>query len=365
MGTIYQRNKVYYIDYRVRGRRIRRRIGSSRRLAELALKDIEVKIAKKELGFPVEEENSSVKELFSEYMKHCQANNSRATTQRYKAIVDNFLYFLDKTRPGIFALSDLSPKVFDDFKVYRKNQLIMPNGQETNPAKPSSYARRGAKTNTVNMELGTLRTIFNQGIKWGYLKKNPTEGVEMLKVTDAKAPRFLTQEESKKLLESCGGGLYQVFFTFLNTGMRLSELLNLEWADIDFQRRKIKIQRKPNWSPKTGEREIPMNAGIYELLRKLEKEKSPGTSLLFPTGNGKGYKKNLRLELIRIAQEFGIPNLTKIHSLRHTFASQLVMKGVDLPTVQKLMGHSDIETTMIYSHLTPDHLVDAVNKLEF
>ena len=69
--------------------------------------------------------------------------------------------------------------------------------------------------------------------------------------------------------------------------------------------------------------------------------------------------------LIAVAKKCGFPDVTKIHTLRHTFASRLVMKGVDLPTVQKLMGHSDIQTTMIYSHLAQDHLSDAINKLDF
>ena len=75
-------------------------------------------------------------------------------------------------------------------------------------------------------------------------------------------------------------------------------------------------------------------------------------------------KTKLRERLIRIANQTGIEDLTKLHTLRHTYASHLVMNGVDLPTVQRLMGHSDIQTTMIYAHLAPDHLVDAVNKLE-
>ena len=69
--------------------------------------------------------------------------------------------------------------------------------------------------------------------------------------------------------------------------------------------------------------------------------------------------------MIKIAKAAEIENLTKVHTLRHTFASHLVMSGVDLPTVSKLMGHSDIETTMIYAHLAPEHLADAVNKLSF
>jgi site-specific recombinase XerD len=76
-------------------------------------------------------------------------------------------------------------------------------------------------------------------------------------------------------------------------------------------------------------------------------------------------KTKLCEQLIRIARQAGIDNLTKVHTLRHTFASHLVMKGVDLPTVRKLMGHADIQTTMIYAHLAPDHLAEAVDRLEF
>lgn len=86
---------------------------------------------------------------------------------------------------------------------------------------------------------------------------------------------------------------------------------------------------------------------------------------VFDGRSGKKSGLHLREKLIQIAKKAGIENLTKIHTLRHTFASHLVMRGVDLPTVQKLMGHTDIKTTMIYAHVAPDHLSDAVNKLNF
>jgi site-specific recombinase XerD len=73
----------------------------------------------------------------------------------------------------------------------------------------------------------------------------------------------------------------------------------------------------------------------------------------------------MRTQLIQLAAQAGVENLTKLHTLRHTFASHLVMNGVDLPTVMKLMGHSDIQTAMIYAHLAPDHLANAVTKLPF
>jgi len=103
------------------------------------------------------------------------------------------------------------------------------------------------------------------------------------------------------------------------------------------------------------------------LLTKLKEENDSGlkSNFVFSHKDGGQTKAKLRLQLIKIARKAGIDDLTKLHSLRHTFASHLVMKGVDLPTVQKLMGHSDVNTTMIYAHLAPDHLATAVDKLSF
>ena len=101
---------------------------------------------------------------------------------------------------------------------------------------------------------------------------------------------------------------------------------------------------------------------LQRLYNQTPKNRRDG--FVFCEKNGSQLKTKLRERLIRIAKQAGIEDLTKLHTLRHTFASHLVMKGVDLPTVQKLMGHSDIQTTMIYAHLAPDHLADAVNKLD-
>jgi integrase len=147
--------------------------------------------------------------------------------------------------------------------------------------------------------------------------------------------------------------------------LRLGELLHLQWSDIDLERRKMAIRRKDFWIPKSGDREIPLNDGMIRLLKGMKPKKVLGQGFVFPGKDGGKMKTKLRKELIRIATAASISDLTKVHSLRHTFASQLVMKGVDLPTVQRLLGHTDIQTTMIYSHLAPDHLVEAVNKLGF
>lgn len=225
---------------------------------------------------------------------------------------------------------------------------------------------RHIKTRTVNSELKTLRTLFNCGIKWNLVRENPTKGVQMLKTHDAAQPRFLTKEECQVLLAHCDDTLRPIVVTLLNTGMRRGELLHLEWKDVDFERRVILIRKKPFWHPKTTERDIPMNATAYQLLLDLSGQRRKDSTFVFPAEDGTPYHRNrLRVLLIAACKKAGLPDVTKLHSLRHTFASHLVMSGVDLPTVQRLMGHADIETTMIYSHLASSHINAAVEKLNF
>jgi site-specific recombinase XerD len=365
MGTVYKRGRVWYLDVYAGGRRIRKRVGPSKKIAELALKDAEVKIARDEFGFA--RNDISIEAFMEKFLEYSQANHSPATFKRYRAVIDHFQRYLAQ-RSEIVFLSQVKAKEIDEYKVFRKGEWVNPNGDPVESDDDvSGYTRKGARAHTINFELGTLRTIFYLAVKWGYMRENPVRGVVRLKVNDSKPPRFLTKEECQRLLENSPPDLRAIFFTFLNTGMRKAELENLEWSDIDFKRRKIKIRRKDFWHPKTGEREIPMNQAVHDLLKSLKQKNDRGlkSNFVFPNKDGGKIKEKLRRQIISIAKKAGIEGLTKLHSLRHTYASHLVMKGVDLPTVQKLMGHSDIQTTMIYSHLAPDHLADAVERLQF
>jgi integrase len=143
-----------------------------------------------------------------------------------------------------------------------------------------------------------------------------------------------------------------VLYTFLKTGLRKSELINLNWKDIDFRRKYITIESKEDWRTKTGNtREIPVGDDLMEILNKL-----PRTSdYVFINSNGRKYGFHLTERVKRLAKNIGIADMT-VHALRHTFISHLVMNGVDLVSVKELAGHSDIKTTMRYAHLAPGHL---------
>ncbi len=366
MARIYKRGKSWYIDIRVKGQRFRKKIGTSKKIAELALKDAEVKVAKDEFGFT--KNDIGVEKLVERFLEYSKANHSPSTTTRYASTLAAFIAFLKEKYPKKRLLSQMGPEMVEQYKIWRRNAWVNPNGTPVESEDDiKGYTRKGARSLTINFELKVLTTLFNVAIDWGYLKENPTKKVKRLKITDSKQVRFLTEQECRRLLKASPADLYPIYFTFLNTGMRKSELENLEWSDIDFQRRKIKIQRKDFWQPKSTPREIPMNSRLRELLRAHREESRLGlnSNFVFPHSDGGKIKTKLRNKLIQIAEKARIENLTKLHTLRHTFASHLVMSGVDLPTVKKLMGHSDIQTTMIYAHLAPDHLAEAVDRLRF
>lgn len=145
------------------------------------------------------------------------------------------------------------------------------------------------------------------------------------------------------------------FLTF--TGMRKGEMAHLEWTDIDWARRQIHIQPKKGWTPKSGRpRSIEINKHAMEALKEAQrrnaKRKEP-SGLVFP--GRKGHIGDIRDGLNHACDRAGIPRVT-VHQLRHTCASLMVMKGSDLPSVAATLGHRDITTTMIYAHLTQDHI---------
>lgn len=352
MGRIYARldrkkRKTYYIDFTVDGVRYRKKIGPSKTIALRALKEAPRNL---EPVVAVEPQSQlAVEKFFELFDDYSVVNHASASRVRYRNILDNFRRFLREKRLNL-TLSQLSPRLFEEYKIFRRKTPL----------------NKGilAKTNTVNMELKSLRSILNLAVKWGYLTNNPTTGIKKLKVVDAKKPRFLSSEEIKLLLDKCGRELYPIFHLMLNTGMRLGEVVNLTWNDVSFERQTIFIQAKESWHPKTGERIIPMTAGVILVLASHKKAQGSNPKFVFAGKDGGPLSIKLRERFKTVTKRCGFPDVTKIHTLRHTFASHLVMRGVDLPTVQKLMGHADIQTTMIYSHLSARHLVDAVNKLE-
>lgn len=339
MSRVFRRGKIWYIDYALDGRRKRKAIGPYKEMAEFALKDIEVSIAKKRAGLPVYKKLSEWHEEFNDYIK---AHLKPRSAERYREVIDSFMSFLASVYPKVVYLQDITPDKIDRYKLARLEKIV--------------------KT-TVNHELTILRRFFNLAVGRDYLQGNPANKVDFLRITDRKRPRFLSQGEVRRLQEELRGSRFRLMIeTLLHTGMRVGELINLEWGDIDLRGGQINIRPKPDWSPKAGkERNIPLSSKVRDLLSGLDREHD----YIFHSRTGNRVNRNhIREAFVRACRRAGIRDAT-LHTLRHTFASQLVMRGVDLYTVSQLLGHSDLKSTQIYSHLSRDHLRGAIERLKF
>lgn len=326
---IYQRKSAWYLDYSHNGRRVRKRVGTSKKMAELALKEIELKIVKGEFLGIIEPKKILFDELCEEYLEFSKANKTRRSYLRDKTSVKYLLRnFTGKATSSITA---------HDLEIYKN--------ERKSKVKPAS----------VNREISCIKHMFTKAVQWAYLKEHPFHSVKKFREPPGRV-RYLTNDDIEKLLNCCAEHIRQIVIVALNTGMRRGEILNLRWTDIDMKNRTITIKKSKNNELRT----IPINDTLYRTLKEIGPQLN--NQYLFSNEDGKHFvtiKTGFRGALKRA----GIKDF-RFHDLRHTFASRLVMAGVDIRTVQELMGHKDIRMTMRYSHLSDAHLKEALKRLE-
>ncbi len=233
-------------------------------------------------------------------------------------------------------------------------------------ARFQSERRKKVKARTVNHDVGVISFVLKKAVEWKILEVNPLVGLAKLRETQSQ-PRWLTSEEIDALMTKAPDRLKVILITFLNTGLRKGELIRLEWKDVDLNGAFITVRHKGEVTTKSKkERTVDLNTTVVDALRiHRQKMKSRFGKLpqhVFVTGLGSPMKNNLYRDIRLVFKDAGIEG-AKIHSLRHTFGSQAVMAGMDLVTLQKLMGHSDIKTTMIYAHVDRAHMRSEVNRL--
>jgi len=170
--------------------------------------------------------------------------------------------------------------------------------------------------------------------------------------------RFLSLEECQRLIEAAEPHLKPIIITALNTGMRKGEILTLTWRQIELKHGYIHLEKTKN-----GERrDIPMNDTLKTLFKSLLKNRRLDLDYVFVNPDTGKRFHNIKRNFATACRRAGITDF-RFHDLRHTFASHLVMNGVDLKTVQELLGHKTIKMTLKYSHLSKAHKEKAVNTL--
>jgi len=211
---------------------------------------------------------------------------------------------------------------------------------------------------TCNRHRALLSLIYRLGIRNGKVSANPARLVRHRPENNARM-RWLSAEEEKRLREVMQGNYAEhvpELDLALNTGLRLSEMYGLTWENVNLSRRILTVPRSKN-----GEmRHVPLNGAALAALKALsERGNSAGRVIRNSKGEPLAEPRHWFEPAIR---EAGIEDFTW-HCLRHTFASRLVMAGVDLRTVQELLGHKTIAMTVRYSHVAPTHQLAAVERL--
>lgn len=215
----------------------------------------------------------------------------------------------------------------------------------------------GKKTST-NSFIGSIKSGFNKAIEWELLEDNPARKIKKLKLP-INHPVYITESEFKRLIKLEDEPLARTAYIIsFYTGCRISELLNLQWDDLDLKNNNICIRNNDGYTTKSKkQRDVPMHAEVRKVMRNLQRKND---YLLQGVYTRRRLSQKFKL-LVRSMPDFN--QKIHYHSLRHSFASCLLMNGVSIFVVQKLLGHSSVTTTQIYSHLTMDTLRNAVNTL--
>jgi len=220
---------------------------------------------------------------------------------------------------------------------------------------------RGLKNSSCNKTLNIIKHMFNKAVEWDMAEVEVLKRVRKVKLLqdNSKRLRYLSKEECQVLINACDPHVKPIVVTALNTGMRRGEVLGLKWDNIDLRHGFILLDITKN-----GEkREIPINKTLEalfldkNLIRRLDIP-----FVFYDSLTGKPYK-NVKRSFYTACKRVGIRDF-HFHDLRHTFASHLVMAGVDITTVKELLGHKDIKMTLRYAHLAPSHKVKAVDILD-
>jgi len=326
---VYQKGNRWYIDYYLPdGRRKREVVGHigkiSKTVAEKALKARIGEIVQGKFNIEKAKKPALFNRLLENYLKYAKDNHR--SYKRDVTISKVLLKFFSK-----MPLNNVTSWHVEKFKSQRKEE--------------------GKSLSTINRELTVLKRVFNLGIEWKLTSHNPVKGVKFFKIPLGKL-RVLSEEEFQRLFNSATPHLRPILLIAVSTGMRRGEVLNLKWEDIDFKTGVIFVRDSKSYES----RAIPMSENLKEALKELRKNSD--NEYLFCNLDGTPIE-SVNRSFHTARKRSGIAYCT-FHCLRHTFATRAVMKGVDLATVQELLGHKTIAMTKRYSHPTPEHKKKAV-----
>jgi len=340
-GSVYLRltksgKERWYIYYRVDGERIREVVKNAQSRAD-ALKVLQVKVAdafRGKHGFKKEKRRVKFCDFADQYLENYAIINKAEKSWK----TDGYYLKGMKEFFGDMYLDEITALKIEKYKAKR--------------------LEKGVRTSTVNRCLAIIRKMLNLAVEWGYLLEESKTKIKLFPEKDNLIERVLTEQEEERLLAASPVHLRPILVVALNTGMRLGEILSLQWNQIDFRTKRIRVERT-----KSGRiRYVDINNQLLEELINLKGINGQRTYLFF--------NQRTKKPLTTVKKAFksacagaDIKGL-RFHDLRHTFATRLVERGVDLITVKELLGHHSIVITQRYTHSNSEQKRKAVEVLD-
>ena len=274
----------------------------------------------------------TLKQFTDEYLSWSKGAHRKNSLDLEKQAFSKFFYFIARSGEDTktFLLNKVGTKVIDQFMSYFRNE--------------------GLKATSVNAYFRHLKAAFSKAKAWQYIEEK-------------KVPAFIPPEEIREFINSISNFDHSMMITgYISTGRRRGELLYLKWSDIDFEKKQYRVESSMEYTVKSHmSKDFPINDIFMDVLNTMVKKYGTDSGRIFWKYNSPNAVTTfVKRELIR----GGYPKL-KLHDLRHTFASWYLMSHGDIGVLRELLGHSNIATTMIYSHLTQGHLDTENNKIRF
>ncbi|MGY3132302.1 integrase [Bradyrhizobium sp. USDA 4501] len=316
--------------------------------------------------------------------------NTKAGAQAYEATLRQKLARGDSIELGALRSKDLTfaefaVKWFDDYvrpnnkyseqlsKKYILSSSLLPffgrkpvgqiKGHDIERYK-AQQVQQGYTNKTITNRLTVLNKCFLTAYEWLELEEAPPK----IKWPKRALPEidYLSPEECELLLSQANGLVRELVLTALRTGMRQGELRGLQWSSLDWLTRTVAVRHsyddrgKTLVAPKNNRtRHIPLDIDVYTMLYRRKKD----TGYVFRGSEGRPFTNyRMHYAIRKLCKKAGFRTIGW-HTLRHTFASHLAMRGVPLPAIKELMGHSTITTTMRYAHVAPSTLRTAIEML--
>lgn len=333
---VYKRGRMWWLSLSHRGQQIRKSTGTCNK--QLALRIYaKVKHQLEEGQWFGDQTPSTITfaQLLDRYLREHSFVHKRPKTYVRDCGMANHL------RPefGEYHLEEISPSMIVAYKAKRRKE--------------------GAAPRTINHEVGLMRHSYNLALKeWGWARENPVTKVSAEPVRTS-LERWLREEEEACVVAVSPPWLQDLILFAIHTGLRQSELLHLQWSMIDMNRRTLTLSEQKNGAIDT----LPLNQTAMEVLGERAKAHPAQTGYVFatPKGTPRGPRNVLRA-FYQACRAAGIAHC-RFHDLRHTFATRLVQRGVDLYTVQKLGRWKTLSMVQRYAHHNPDSLRPGIERL--